>query len=80
MNADDSAPRRFPDADEALRVAIVAAVYAGDTGRARTLLAILDRKPSAARLENPTSLRCDIDGRTSVRSLPAATNPRRTMR
>jgi hypothetical protein len=39
-------PPRIPaDPDEALRVAIVAAVYAGDTGRARALLDVLDAKP-----------------------------------
>jgi hypothetical protein len=36
------------DPEEALRVAVVAAVQAGDTGRARALLDVLDAKPSPA--------------------------------
>ena len=38
------------DADEALRVAIVAAVYAADTRRARALLDVLDAKPTTRAL------------------------------
>jgi hypothetical protein len=35
------------DPDEALKEAIVAAIYAGDIRRARALLDVLDRKPDA---------------------------------
>jgi hypothetical protein len=36
------------DSDEALKIAIVAAVHAGDTVRARALLDVLDATPSVA--------------------------------
>jgi hypothetical protein len=36
------------DPDEALKIAIVAAVHAGDTARARALLDVLDGTPSVA--------------------------------
>ena len=61
----------FPDPDEALKVAIVAAVWAGDTGRARALLDVLDVKPSAMRvIPTPTKFGGDIDSRVSARYSP----------
>jgi hypothetical protein len=45
------------DPDEALRGAIVAAVYAGDTGRARALLDVLDAKPSLTPVSTLVAMR-----------------------
>ena len=71
----------FPDPDEALKVAIVAAVWAGDTGRARALLDVLDVKPSAVRvIPTPTNLGGDIDSRVSARYSPGDAHPRSKMR
>ena len=71
----------FPDPDEALKMAIVAAVSAGDIGRARALLNILDVKPSVVRvIPTPTKLGGDIDSRVSTRYSPGDAHPRRKMR
>jgi hypothetical protein len=54
------------DPEEALKVAIVAAVFAADTERARALLDLLDAKPTVPVLvQAPNMRRSDIDCRAS---------------
>jgi hypothetical protein len=70
------------DPDEALRLAIVAAVYAGDTVRARALLDVLDAKPATAPVLTlkPRRVSCDIDSRDRAEAPPGSTDPNRQMR
>jgi len=70
------------DPDEALKVAIVAAVCAGDTKRARALLDVLDARPAATPVVALTSSqpRGDIDRRIWSRDRAGSTDPKRKMR